>query len=618
MISNQISEIENARKYWSATETRVKLEGVFAEAVRFLERNQICEVDLWKKIVEVYRTKTDSNDNLWRCEYWGKMMRGASMIVKYTQDKGMYRILENAVRDILTVQDEYGRISTYTLEKELWAWDMWGRKYILLGMQYFLEICRDEELAKEILVSMRRQADYILDHVGTGEGKIEICKASKHWEGLNSCSILEPMVRLYRLTGEKKYLDFGTYIISTGFIESADLIELAYEDKVAPYQYPVVKAYEMMSCFEGLIQYYYVTGIEKYKTAALNFGKKIIETEISVIGCSGCTHELFDHTAERQTQTDYDGVVQETCVGVTWMKLASALLQLSGEATYADHIEHTFYNNYLGSMNTRRNLTVMKYWDVPQVLPFDSYSPLTPDCRGKKVGGYCPLPGGTFYGCCACIGAAGAGVIPQMALLRNENGFFFNFYAQGSYETQTPNGKALCMKMETEYPKNGKITVTVSPDVDERFGLSFRIPAWCKKATLAVNGEGVEITKGYTTVDRVWRAGDAIELELSMMVEQLLPPEGAVNREMFAAYRYGPMTLAADKRITDPMRVILPKLNEDGSIAATKTYCPEIPEAILCFEVACEGGDSVRLVDYSSAGKTWDEDSLCAAWLYRR
>lgn len=617
MISNRISEIENARKYWQDSSMRVRLGGVFADAVRFLERNQICEVDLWKKIVEVYRTKTDSNDNLWRCEYWGKMMRGASMIVKYTQDDGMYRILEDAVRDILTVQDEYGRISTYTIEKELWAWDMWGRKYILLGMQYFLEICRDEELAKTLVESMCRQADYILDHVGLGEGKIEICKASKHWEGLNSCSILEPMVRLYRLTGEKKYLDFGSYIISTGFIESADLIELAYEDKVSPYQYPVVKAYEMMSCFEGLIQYYYVTGIEKYKIAALNFGKKIMETEISIIGCSGCTHELFDHTAVKQTQTDYDGVVQETCVGVTWMKLAAALLQLSGDATYADHIEHTFFNNYLGSMNTYRNPNVMKDWDVPTVLPFDSYSPLTPDRRGKKVGGYCPLPAGTFYGCCACIGAAGAGVIPQMAFLRNEEGIFFNFYARGSFETKTPNEKSLYLKMETAYPRDGRITVTVSLEEEERFGISFRIPAWCKMAKIDVNGESVEIAKGYTTVERIWRAGDVIELELSMAVEQILPPDGAVNQDLFAAYHYGAMTLAADRRITDPTRAIAPKFREDGTVVAKKSCCPEIPEAILCFEIECEGRDSVRLVDYSSAGKTWNEDSLCAAWLYR-
>ena len=152
----------------------------------------------------------------------------------------------------------------------------------------------------------------------------------------------------------------------------------------------------------------------------------------------------------------------------------------------------------------------------------------------------------------------------------------------------------------------------------ERFAISFRIPAWCRRATLTVNGENVEITAGYTSIDRVWMAGDRIELDLSMSVEQILPPAGAVNEDKFAAYRYGPMTLAADKRITDPMRVIHPKMNKDGIVEAKQTYCREIPEAILCFEISCEDGESIRLIDYSSAGKTWDERSMCAAWLYRK
>ena len=78
--------------------------------------------------------------------------------------------------------------------------------------------------------------------IAVGEGKLDIRTCSKHWEGLNSCSILEPMVKLYRLTGEKRYLEFAEYIISTGFIQSANLVELAFADEVTPHEYPIVKA----------------------------------------------------------------------------------------------------------------------------------------------------------------------------------------------------------------------------------------------------------------------------------------------------------------------------------------------------------------------------------------
>lgn len=620
MIHPVIDEIGHARVWKREAATDMKLEGALAEAVRFIERNQICDVALWKKCVDIFRLHGDGKGKwsiTWRSEYWGKMMRGAAMVVKYTKDEGMYKILETAVRDLLTTEDEYGRISGYAVEDEFTQWDLWGRKYVMLGMMYFMEICKDEELNRAMIGSMRRQADYILSKVGPG--KLDIRTCSKHWEGMNSCSILEPMVRLYRLTGEKRYLDFAEYIISTGFIQSANLIELAYADEVAPHDYPVVKAYEMMSCFEGLLQYYYVTGVEKYKTALLQFGRRIMEGEISIIGCSGCTHELFDHTAVRQTQTDYKGIVQETCVTVTWMKFAMALLELSGEAAYADHIEQSYYNCYTGAFNTHRvPFSDKNQDDLPQVLPFDSYSPLVSDTRGRKVGGYNFFDDKTFYGCCACIGAAGAGVIPQVALMRSERGLALNYYEKGVMETLTPGGQALRITMDTDYPYNGQVKLTLAMADAERFAISFRIPAWCRDATVTVDGKTEHVAAGYADLERKWSNGTEILLDLPMQLRRVLPPAGAVNEDVFAAYQYGPLVMAADKRITDPDAVLDICCDEQGIVAAKAVYCPEIRDVHLCLEVPLCNGGTVRLVDYASAGKTWSEDSRMAAWLYRK
>ena len=623
MVNNVVNEIANARVLSKEAALRMKLEGTLKDAVQFIERNQITDTWLWQKCVGIFRESTDADSDwrvTWRSEYWGKMMRGAAMVVKYTRDEGMYKILETAVRDLLTTADEDGRISGYSKEQEFTRWDLWGRKYVMLGMMYFMEICDDEKLNAEMVAAMVRHADYIVARVGEGEGKLDIRTCSAHWEGLNSCSILEPMVRLYRLTGDKKYLDFAEYIISTGFIQSANLVELAYADEVAPHDYPVVKAYEMMSCFEGLLQYYYVTGNEKYKTALLNFGHRIMDGEISIIGCSGCTHELFDHTAVRQTQTDYKGIVQETCVTVTWMKFAMAMLELSGDVAYADHIEQSYYNAYVGSFNTHRVPVVDKKGrDWPQVLPFDSYSPLVSNTRGRKVGGHNFFSDKTFYGCCACIGAAGAGVIPQVALMKSTNGLTFNFYEQGSIETLTPAGKPLAVQMDTAYPYDGKIKLTLTVEEAESFDLTFRVPAWCENATLTVGGKTEKASAGYVTASALWKSGDEILLDLPMELKRVLPPEGAVNADVFAAYTYGPLVMAADKRITDPDAVLDIAVNEQG-YAATKVldYCPEIRDAHLCLETVLTDGTKVRLVDYASAGKTWTDESRCAAWLYRK
>jgi hypothetical protein len=84
------------------------------------------------------------------------------------------------------------------------------------------------------------------------------------------------------LTRNEKYLDFARYIVSRGATSKTNLFELAYEGKLAPYQFPVTKAYEMISNFEGLLEYYRATGEEKWKIACINLADKIAETDITI------------------------------------------------------------------------------------------------------------------------------------------------------------------------------------------------------------------------------------------------------------------------------------------------------------------------------------------------
>lgn len=109
------------------------------------------------------------------------------------------------------------------------------------------------------------------------EEKLPITKTSSAWGGMNSSSILEPFVRLYVLTGLRRYLDFAKYIIENGGIECFDLFRAAEEDRLFPFEYPVTKAYEMMSCFEGLLWYYRVVGEKKYLEAAERFVARIMQ-----------------------------------------------------------------------------------------------------------------------------------------------------------------------------------------------------------------------------------------------------------------------------------------------------------------------------------------------------
>ena len=147
-----------------------KFDGVIQHGLSFILNKQLLNKSLWKSFVNVYKTKEDSEDLRWRCEYWGKMMRAACLCYQYCGDNELYKTLEDTVKDLLSTQDEFGRISTYTIEKEFQSWDMWGRKYVLTALEHFYEICKDESLKQKILKAMQDHVNYIIDKVGNKEG----------------------------------------------------------------------------------------------------------------------------------------------------------------------------------------------------------------------------------------------------------------------------------------------------------------------------------------------------------------------------------------------------------------------------------------------------------------
>ena len=135
---------------------------------------------------------------------------------------------------------------------------------------FFCQICRDEDLGREILAAAMRHADAVLAKIGKDSPeKMQIEQTSVVESGqpihgaMNSLSILEPMVMLYRETNEKRYLDFAAYLVESGARACGNIFELAYAGRLAPYQYPYTKAYGMMSCFEGLLEYGVPVGGDK-------------------------------------------------------------------------------------------------------------------------------------------------------------------------------------------------------------------------------------------------------------------------------------------------------------------------------------------------------------------
>lgn len=342
-------------------------DGWLDRTARLVTDMQLRDAEQWRLFVEQFRINADDKNAGWRGEFWGKLMRGACFVYSYSKDERLFHMLKETVRDMMDSQDEFGRISTYSQEKEFDGWDLWGRKYVLLGMQYFIEICNDDAFNAQVIACMKKQVDYLMEHIGRPEeGKRLITRLTRHWRGLNSSSILEPIVHLYSLTGEEKYLDFAAYIVNCGATDVENIFALAYRNELHPYQYPITKAYEMTSCFVGLLEYYRIRKEDWHFTAILNFANRILEDDFTVIGGAGCTHELFDCSTVRQANPDRtDPRAQETCVTVTLMQFFFQLHLITGDPRYMDAFERSLYNGFWVRSTPKTPLTCLSVRRIP-------------------------------------------------------------------------------------------------------------------------------------------------------------------------------------------------------------------------------------------------------------
>lgn len=622
-----------------------RFNGIIDNTAKYIEEFQSLDTSLWKKFTELFAAEDADKEGGWRGEFWGKTMRGAAFVYSYSANPDLYRAMRDTVADLMATADNLGRISTYAVDHEFEAWDIWGRKYVLLGMQYFLEVCHEEEFAADVVKSMCAQVDYIMTKIGPkDQGKKPITAATRHWRGLNSSSLLEPVVRLYSITGDKKYLDFAGYIVDEGGMDVVNIFDLAYKNQLKLHQYPATKAYEMTSCFEGLLEYYRITREEKYRVSIVNYANLILENEFSIIGTSGCTHELFDNTRVRQANTTNGVIAQETCVTVTLMKFFYQLTLLTGDTRYADAFETSLYNAYLGAVNTQKVMEPRMMAMHPELnfkpLPFDSYSPLTAGTRGNGIGGLMPFGDGDYYGCCACIGAAGVGLAAKMALLSSDNGFAFNLYIDGEIESTTPQGNRVCFVTKTGYPRTGAVEITLRTNSEEKFAVMLRNPKWSRDTLLTVNGKEVCSKDGYIIVEKCWKDNDRIELLLDMTTEAIYPvPYGSqvLMNEVIWGYNYviptydeedplakdhvalrrGPVILAQENRlgysVDDAVAIDIGSQGRVDALLPDKDTAPY--EHIVEVTVPLEDGTRMTLTDYSSAGKLWNEESKMAAWI---
>ncbi len=490
----------------------VQLTGWIGGRIAASEANRLVKIDT-DRLLEGYRKRPGRQ--AWDGEHIGKWLHAATLAWVYSGDPKLRDKLDAAVVELMKCQLADGYLGTYLPEDRWTEWDVWAHKYNLIGLLTYMRYTGNTAP----LMTCRRMADLLCHDLGEGPGQRDIITAGSQHYGMASTSVLEPMVLLYRLTGEKRYLDFCQYIVRAWEQPNGPHLvsHLLAHDGVN--QVGNGKGYEMLSDLNGALELYRTTGERALLDAAVNAWQDIADHRLYLTGAA-TAGELFHQDGNMPDVGD----VGETCVTVTWLQLNAQLLRLTGEVRYAEQLERVVTNQLFGAQR-------------PDGAAWGYYVQM----EGKK-----PYSDTLDGHCCLSSGPRGVALIPTFAISTDSAGVVINLYDAGSARLVLHDGSAVAVSTETLYPADGRIRVTVNPAAPATFGLKLRVPAWCDHFTLQVAGEKVRprlAADGYLLIERPWKPGDVVELNLELKPRIVIGEKFNQGR---AAVLYGPLVLAAD------------------------------------------------------------------------
>lgn len=551
------------------------------------------------EIVSVFRRQDEVN-NLWGSEFWGKWVQGAIASYRYSGDKKLLELIRQSERQIQECQLPDGYIGNYDKAHQLKGWDVWGRKYTLLGLIGTYRLTGD----KGSLKAACRLLDYTMRQVGPG--KKHVWEAGLY-KGMPPMSILEPVVYMYNLTGNKKYLDFAQYIVDDGEEGGPQLI--AKQDVPVAGRFPLKsssqwwsaangqKAYEMMSCYVGMLELSKVTAHKEYLDIVEKVYRRILNEEINICG-SGSAYECWYGGRQRQTRATRHSM--ETCVTFTWMQLNEKLLEMTGKALYADQLERTICNALMAAMKNDGS-------QIAKYIPLEGYRHEGEDQCGLHIN------------CCNANGPRAFAMIPRVAYRALTGARAqVNLYIPSTAEL-TLGGRKVRITQKTNYPVDSVVELNIDPAKPmSRFALLLRIPAWSMTTTVKVNGQEVPgATAGtYLTLDRTWQKGDRVTLTFDMTAR-------ITEQNHCMAVERGPIVLARDSRLGDGFVDESLLFNTPRGRLSLKPVAA--PEGVwMAFEAPALAGTyaerpdemrGVRFCDFGSAGNTWDQRERYRVWL---
>ena len=462
-------------------------------------------------VLEPLRNK--KGELAWAGEYAGKWLDAASLSASDTTDPQLGQVAEFA-SELIASQEPDGYLGIEPPARRGlgsdWDWDVWNVKYAMAGLLTYFETSQD---TASLQVAVRC-GEWLINQFG-------MVSAADHpffrstMDGGSNVIVLDQFARLYRFSGEQKFLEFASAVVAH---------YPPLETMRTTCQAPIWHAYNLAGYLGGVVELALASNNRKELIWLEKVWEDITSRHLYPTGSIGFSEHLSevapnDTPVENGEPTRHH---QETCATVEWLLFNALLYQATGRVRYMERMEQTIYNSLLAAQSL-------------DGLQWMYFTPLRYEKRW--------FTGPTS--CCYWSGPRGIARLPGWVYALDNEGVRVNLYESG--EATLPLDKStVVIKQISDYPNFGKVTLEVEPSAPVTFTLRLRIPPGGNEVRFQHNGTPMlpdSSADGYFEFRRIWSQGDRIAMEFDIPV--------TVSNFMHAHYGIivrGPEVLAVDQQ----------------------------------------------------------------------
>ena len=320
------------------------------------------------------------------------------------------------------------------------------------------------------------------------------------------------LVELYRDTGERRYLELAQFFIDQrghGLLALDPRFRSSayYQDRVPIRDAKEIEGHAVRALYlaAGVADVYLETGERALLDALLRQWQDMVAHKLYLTGGLGSRHngEAFGHAYELPTERAYC----ETCAAIGSVMWSWRLLLATGEARFADLIERTLYNGFLSGVS----LDGLRFFYVNPLM-----SRGQPEIVGR---GGIRREEWFLVACCPPNVMRTMATLGHYVASHDRDGLQVHQYVSGSFTAELEPSRSVAVRIETEYPWDATVRLSIERTDDAAWTLAMRVPSWCASPRLRIDGVDQAATvgpNGYLAIERSWRTGDRIELVLPM------------------------------------------------------------------------------------------------------